>query len=206
MKTLSNSDIEQFCLSKGLDPIRVKTIWEIESAGSGFYTEGNYKGELLCRFEGHLFRRYTNGKYDKDYPHLSYSNWRLGSRYNRGLNEFGRFFEAFKLDILASYYSTSWGAAQILGINYKVCGYGSAKDMIIDFYERGEIAHLEAFCNYCTGRGIIAAMEYTTGKSKEQEDKELARFFYRYNGSKYIENGYLNKWNRIYQRNKTEQK
>lgn len=147
-----------------LIPAVIKAVSIKEAAGSGFYPEfidagkkrkHPFAGELIVRFEGHHFRRFTKGKYDISHPELSYKDWKLGNKYNKGVREFGRFFEAFQLDKEAAWLSTSWGMFQIMGFNFKVCGYTSVKEMIIDFYVRGEKAHLEAFLNYCKHFNIL---------------------------------------------------
>lgn len=154
MKELSNEDIKEVGLQYDIEPAKIKAVSIVEGSGSGFYVKGTYTGELKIRFEGHWFRKFTKGKYDKNHPHLSHSDWKLGNKYNRGLNEFSRFLEAFKLDKEAAWLSTSWGMFQTMGFNYRVCGYDSVKSMIIDYYE-GEANQLKGFLNYCKSNEIL---------------------------------------------------
>lgn len=179
MKVLTNDDIKEAGIKYNIEPAKIKAVTLVEAAGSGFYTKGDYSGELKVRFEGHWFRKFTKSKYDKDYPHLSYPDWRLGNKFNRGINEFGRFIEAFKLDAEAAWLSTSWGMFQTMGFNYKVCGYDSVKSMIIEYYEE-EAKQLEGFLNYCDDKDIL-------------DDLREGRFgiFARvYNGKDYKKNSY----------------
>ena len=180
MILLKDSDLKEVGAKYNIEPAKLKAVALVEGSSSGFYTKGSYKGELKVRFEGHWFKNFTKSKYDKTYPHLSYSDWKLGNKYNRGLNEFGRFLEAFKLDNEAAWLSTSWGMFQVMGFNYKVCGYNSVKAMIIDFYERGEITQLEAFLNYCEGKDILDDL-------REGRNDVFARV---YNGKGYKVNKY----------------
>lgn len=154
MKLLQNSDIVLFGQQYNIEPAKIKAVTIVESGGKGFYIKGKYTDELIVRFEGHWFRKFTNGKYDKSHPTLSYADWKLGNKYNRGINEFGRFLEAYKLDPQAAWLSTSWGMFQTMGFNYKACGYDSVKAMIIDYYE-GEDKQLEGFLNYCEDKDIL---------------------------------------------------
>lgn len=176
---LTDKIIKDVAKQYNILPERVKAVVVVESAGTGFYTKGKYKGELTVRFEGHHFRRFTKGKYDKTHPRLSYSNWKLGFKYNRGINEFGRFFEAFELNNEAAWLSTSWGLFQIMGFNYESCGYDSVKEMIIDFY-KSEENQLKAFLNYCEYNKILDDL-------REGRYTAFARV---YNGSNYAVNGY----------------
>lgn len=190
MILLKDSDLREVGAKYNIEPAKLKSVTLVESNGSGFYPEvikkngkeinHPYGSELVVRFEGHWFRKFTKTKYDKIYPHLSYEDWKLGNKYNRGINEFGRFLEAFKLDNEAAWLSTSWGMFQVMGFNYKVCGYNSVKAMIIDFYERGEIAQLEAFLNYCEGNAILDDL-------REGRNEVFARV---YNGKGYKANKY----------------
>lgn len=179
---LTNNDIKIIANKYNLHPAAIKAVINVESTGHGFYTnEGKFKGDILCRFEGHWFHKFTNGIYDKSHPELSYSNWRLGYRYARkGQDEFGRFIEAFNLDKEAAWKSTSWGLFQIMGFNYGVCGYSSVKDMLEDYYKRGEIAMLESFIKYCENKKILDFLR----------NYKWSNFAHRYNGSGYKVNKY----------------
>lgn len=180
MILLKDSDIKELGGKYNIEPAKIKAVSIVEASGSGYYTKGHYKGELKIRFEGHWFKKFTKGKYDKEYPHLSYGDWKLGNKYNRGLNEFSRFLEAFELNKEAAWLSTSWGMFQVMGFNYEVCGYASVKAMIIDFYERGEVAQLEAFLNYCENKNILDDL-------REGRNDVFARI---YNGKDYKKNNY----------------
>lgn len=179
MKQLTNEDIKSVGLKFNIEPAKIKSVSIVEGSGSGFYNKGTYTGELKVRFEGHWFRKFTKGKYDKTYSHLSYSDWKLGNKYNRGLNEFSRFLEAFELDKEAAWLSTSWGMFQTMGFNYKACGYNSVKSMIIDYYE-GEDKQLEGFLNYCDDKDIL----------DDLRDGAFATFARVYNGKDYKKNNY----------------
>jgi len=179
MKLLSNTDIKDVANKFNIEPAKIKAVSIVEGSGSGFYTKGDYTGDLKVRFEGHWFRQFTKSKYDNSHPHLSYKDWRLGNKYNRGLNEFSRFLEAFKLDKEAAWLSCSWGMFQTMGFNYKACGYNSVKAMIIDYYE-GEDKQLEGFLNYCESKDIL----------DDLREGRFATFARIYNGKDFKKNKY----------------
>lgn len=179
MSLLKDSDIKDLAVKYNIEAAKIKAVTIVEASGEGFYTKGYYTGELKVRFEGQWFRKFTKGIYDKSNPNISYADWKLGNKYNRGLNEFSRFLEAFKLNAEAAWLSTSWGMFQTMGFNYKVCGYESVKEMIIDYYQ-GEDRQLEGFLNYCKNKDILDDL-------KEGRFDVFARI---YNGANFKKNKY----------------
>lgn len=191
MKSLTNEDIISTSTLFNISPAALKAVIEVESSGSGFYTApGKWTGEIKVRFEGHHFRKYTKGIYDAKYPHLSYASWRDGYKYAKPKEaEFGRFMEAVKLNKEAAFLSTSIGLFQIMCFNYRLCGYTSTTEMILDFY-RGEKEQLEAFLRFIIANKI----------DDDLRDKSWLTFARVYNGSKNaviyserLQNSY-NKW------------
>lgn len=183
---LSNQDLIEVGKKYNIHPAVIKAVILVESSGKGFYDKGAYKGELLVRFEGHHFRKYTKGKYDKSHPTLSYSDWKLGYKYNKGISEFGRFLEAFKLDREAAWMSTSWGMFQIMGWWGEKL-YGSTKNMILEFY-KGEKQQLEGFIKYCIANNILDDLQRL----------DFAGFCRVYNGVNYKVNRYDEKMEGYY--------
>lgn len=191
MKELTDLDILNISLKEGLDPVRVKTIARIEGAGRGFYMRGAHKDTLLLRFEGHRFRKYTKAQYDVTHPTLSYRDYRLGNKYNRGLDEPARFAQAARLDENAAIMSTSWGMFQIMGDEYWRLGYNTPRAMV-DSFDMGEIRHLDGFIAFCKSKKILEAMKPLATIEDVQE------FFLKYNGPSYLKNGYVQKWDSLY--------
>lgn len=176
---LTEDIIKKVAIKYNISVAKVKAVIAVESAGNGIYTKGKYEGELIVRFEGHVFRKYTKGKYDRTHPYLSYTDWKLGNKYNRGINEFGRFYEAYELDKEAAWLSTSWGLFQIMGYSHSEAGYNSAKEMIIAFY-KSEANQLMGFFNYCESKDILDDLRYG----------RYSAFARVYNGKGFAKNGY----------------
>jgi hypothetical protein len=202
---LTNEDILEVAKKYDLHPACIRAVIDVESAGKGFYKEffydkngekvkNPYFKELLCRFEGHYFRRYTKGKYDKSNPTLSFSDYTLGYKYNKGQLEFGRFMEAFNLDKEASWKSCSWGLFQIMGSWGDVL-YGSTKEMLLEFY-KGEKEQLDGFIKYCIHTEILDDL-------REQNWKVFAKS---YNGKNYYKYSYDKKLEQSFNRWKYEYK
>lgn len=189
MKALTTEDIQALAKQFDIGASKIKAVSLVESSGSGFYPDyikikgkeivHPYAGELVVRFEGHWFRKFTKGIYDTTNPDLSYTDWKQGNKHHRGLREFSRFYNAFELDKEAAWQSTSWGMFQTMGFNYKACGYDSPKDMIVDYY-KGEVNQLKGFLNYLQDKDIL-------------DDLKAGRFstFARiYNGRDFKKHGY----------------
>jgi len=154
----------------------IKAVAEIESRGYGFSSNGLPK----ILFEGHWFHRLTNGRYSNDsrYETISYAKW-TRKWYGNQDNENDRLALAVSLDRIAALQSASWGAFQIMGFNYKKCGFIKLQEFINAMY-KSEGEHLMAFIGYVMNRHL----------DDELRDKDWARFAYYYNGPGYQVNKY----------------
>ncbi len=185
MKLLDKQTIEDVAEKLNISKELLFAIDQVESAGSGFYKdEGPYKEELKVLFEGHIFHRLTQGKFDKIRPDLSYSKW-TRKFYRKGQAEFGRFMEALKLDKEAAQLSTSWGQYQTMGFNFKKCGYNSVTEMILSYYE-GEQLQFLGFLNFCENtfnkKYQMNLIELLQKYSKGENIEYLKGFVSSYNG------------------------
>lgn len=154
-RSLKDFEVVSVAKEFGVDPLDVKAISIVESSGSGFYTtQGVWQAQLKVRLEGHKFRKYTKGKYDRSHPNLSYPYTRNDRNVKVGQAEFGRFITAAQLDVQSAQLASSWGMFQTMGFNHESCGYDSAADMINDYYI-GEVKQLRGFFNYCNYHNLI---------------------------------------------------
>jgi len=177
---LSNADYERAAkeLGAGIEVALVRAVAEVESGGkSGF---GSNSLPIIA-FEGHWFRKYTNEKYDKDYPILSYKyKEKAGAEWkqNNPKNDAARWKtldEAMALDKDAALKACSWGMFQVMGFNYKKCGYKTL-DKFVDAMKQGESGQLSAFVNFCKN---------TTGMCDAMKNHDYAMIATLYNGSDY---------------------
>lgn len=105
-------------------------IVAVESSGKGFYDNTLIP---VVRLENHQFSKYSKKKFDKSHPNLSSSV--ITNAYNKkGIAEFIRFNEAFKLDEEAAIKATSWGMGQIMGFNHEICDV-SLRTFISNMFE-----------------------------------------------------------------------
>ena len=185
MILLTDKILQQIAIKFNIEFAILKSVSQVESAGRGFYiNEGKWNGELKVLFEGHYFYKFTKGKFAKSNPNLCYSKWTT-KFYRKGQEEFTRFLEAAKLNKEAALMSASWGMFQIMGANYKDCGYSTVFEMIDSFYKGGEPEQLLAFLNYCKNRNGVTKSKQSTGISLflHLKHKQFDLFTGGYNGT-----------------------
>jgi len=149
----------------------VRAVIDVESRG-GFLPDKRPK----ILFERHYFSRLTKRKFDGSHPLISNPKW---GGYKGGAAEYDRLGAAIKLDRDAALRSASWGAFQIMGDNYKICGFGSAEDFVQAMVS-GEPAQLDAFVSFVKKNGL----------ADELIRLDWAGFARGYNGPAYKANKY----------------
>lgn len=169
---LNNNDFCRASKKLKCEPAAIKAVANTESAGNGFYTDGF----PVILFERHLFRKFTDGKYNKTHPHLSGPAGNYGKP---GQNQRNKFNEAFALDSEAAMKACSWGKFQILGSNYKVCGFNNVGSFV-DAMKESEGKHLDAFVAFVIGNNL----------DDELRKHNWAGFARGYNGAGYKKNKY----------------
>ncbi len=144
--------------------------------GPGGFLDGANLPKIL--FEAHKFSKFTGHIYDKDYPRISSKVWDK-TLYVGGQAEYRRLYEAMKLNPAAALLAASWGAFQILGENYAVCGYATVFDFVADM-KKSEYLQLMAFVKFVKGNSL----------DDEIRRKDWTGFAKRYNGPGYAANKY----------------
>lgn len=181
-KTLTDYYFVKAAELLNIDVAAIKAVTEIESPKGGFLKNG--KPTIL--FEAKYFHNLTNGKYDLMHPNVSSPKWDR-SLYYGGEKEYDRLGLAITLDKDAALQSASWGRFQIMGANYKTCGYDTVSAFVDAMYE-SEYNHLIAFCKFIQNNKMDVYLR----------NKQWAEFARRYNGPKYKENNYDTKLEKAY--------
>lgn len=184
-KKLTDADYCDAAEELGCEVAAIKAVAEVESAGGGFLKNGN----IVIRFEGHVFRRETRRKYDKSHPHLSYPF----SAHKSKSHGYTAFNEAFSLDPDSALLSTSWGKFQPMGFTHEEAGFDSVHDFV-DYLKRGEREQLLAFVGLVRYRGL----------DDELRRHDWAGFARVYNGAAYKTNNYDVKMKRAYDKFKVQ--
>lgn len=181
---LSEADYANAARQLGCSVPAIKAVAEVESAGAGFLPDGQVK----ILFEAHIFDRLTGGEYRKTHPDISSRTWNR-ALYGPPSKQHARLAKAVALDREAALQSASYGRFQVMGFNWKVCGYKSLQAFINDVMG-SEAGQLRAFVGYVKGRGL----------ADELARLDWAGFAYGYNGSGYKENAYDRKMQAAYKR------
>ena len=184
MTGLTEADYAAAARKLGCYVAAIKAVAEVESAGSGFLPDGQVK----ILFEPHIFSRLTKGKFNRSHPDISYSTWKPGA-YGPSSKQHARLARAVALDREAALQSASYGRFQVMGFNWKVCGYKSLQAFVNDVMG-SEAGQLRAFVGYVIGRGL----------ADELQRLDWTGFAYGYNGSGYAANKYDQKMAAAYKR------
>lgn len=161
----------------------VRALLTVEAPDGGFLPDG----QVTILFEPHKFSEYTNRRFDKSHPDLSYPVW--GTRpYGKRSEQHAKLQRAVALDRDAALRATSYGIPQILGNNWKKVGCSSLQDFINKMFS-GEDAQLDLMVNFIksdnelwsalkTSNWPVVARKYNgTAYAKNQYDKKLAAAF-----------------------------
>ena len=152
----------------------IRAVVDVESSGGGFLPDGRPK----ILFEAKYFHNLTKGKYDKSNPNISSPVWNR-KLYKGGVKEWGRLDEAAALDGNAALQSASWGLFQIMGANYKACGFKSVEDFV-EAMKKSEGEQLKAFAKFIRSSKLDGHLR----------DRNWASFAKGYNGPGYAKNQY----------------
>ena len=199
MSKIPWTDIEMTAMKLGLEPCALSAVCAVEAGGDGFLPDGRPK----ILFEPHVFwkelakRRYNPEGLLKredvrqahgDISDILYKKW--GARPYGTVNaQWGRLKRAMDIDEEAALCSASWGAFQIMGFNYAVCGYGSVAEFVADM-SAGYAGQLTALGKFLTANNLIRCLKA----------KDWAAFAKGYNGAGYAKNKYDVKLRQAYKK------
>lgn len=137
----------------------IRAVAETESNGAGIKN-----GVLVKRFEPAVFEKRT-GKTAANYD------------------------AAYKINPIEAMMSTSWGAFQVMGFNFKEAGYNSVQTMVAA-YGQNEQNQISSFVTLILAWGL----------DDELRGLKWAAFAYRYNGPGYKANNYDGKMDTYYKK------
>lgn len=173
---LSDADFAHAATLLQVPVARIKAVKAVEASGQGFSADGR----PIILFEPHRFSRATKGRFDRIAPSVSYPTWDRSKYPKTQDGRYAQLVQAVGLDVDAGFASASYGLFQILGENYRVCGYDSPFDFAVS-QARDERWQLTSFASF------LRASPAMLDALRRGDWAEFAR---RYNGPAYRENHY----------------
>ena len=175
---ISEEDYKKAASDIGVsDVAAVKAVAKTEGGGQAYLKDGR----PLVRYEPHHFRKFTKGRYDKEFPHLSapYSVVKKQHLSKGFAAAFPVLEQALKLDPEAAIMACAWGAFQVQGDIWKDAGFSTPYDMVSQVYQ-GLGGHFKLFVGYIKVNHLAGLLK----------NKDWAAFAKRYNGADYAVHHY----------------
>ena len=178
--TLTDDDFARAAKALNVEIAAIRAVAEVEAAGAGFLPDG--RPAIL--YEAHIFHRATGGKHagatDSKGKKLSSAAWDRSLYGATGAWQHSRYEAARALDPDAANKACSWGTFQILGDNYKSCGFDNSQAFVDAMWTGGAPAHLDAFVKFLQANKLDVPL-------RAKDWKAFARG---YNGPAYAANKY----------------
>ncbi len=137
---IGGADIEAAAAELNVEPA---ALWAVKSVESGPYGTFLDDGRPPILYERHIFHRRTGGRF-ASHPDLSQA--KAGGYGKSGAHQYTRLERAMKLDRSGALEAASWGAFQLLGLNWQSLGYASVEDLVAHMLTaRGQLDGLVRF-------------------------------------------------------------
>lgn len=169
---ITADDVAELAASLNLEPAHVLAVARVECGPWGPFMKS---GHPVILFEPRQFQRLTGGAYDIHHQEIS-ANVDAAGSLNRQLSLLAR---ARCLDNSAAVQACSWGAFQIMGFNYALCGHANVLDFEVAMC-RSFLTQLESF-----GRFLESA-----NLTRHLRAGDWAAFARGYNGPAFERHGY----------------
>lgn len=193
MKKLTNSQIKEVADEHGILYAVLRAIIEVEAKGSGFLNSDEPK----ILFERHIFYRELTSlgfvtlanQMSSLRPDLCHKNPTAKGNYGGESVQHKRLKQAQDLLLLVrpdsdeklqqvirecALKSCSWGLGQLMGFNYKLCGFNDLQSFINAMYA-DEKSQLSAMVSFLKSKGLLKAMQ----------NKDWHKIALNYNGKNY---------------------
>lgn len=180
--TLNESDYKDAANKLGCEIAAIKAVSVTESGITGSFFKYHEDIVPSILFEMHYFSKLTNNKFDASHPDISHPipGYLRPGAYGKFSEQYKKLIKAYKLSPEAALKSASWGQYQIMGNNYRACGYGSVEEFVFDM-SLSENKQLKAFVRFISSNREL---------KKSLIDKDWVKFASIYNGTgKKIEYG-----------------
>lgn len=190
---LTEVDYKKVAELLDVEEAAIKAVLEVETGSRGGFLA---IGKPMILFEGHIFWRQLKNRginparYQKGNEDILYSKW-TRAYYKGGVRAYERLERARAIHREAADSSASWGLAQIMGFNYKVCGCKSVSEFV-DKMSESEGRQLELFARFIKNNKWDVYL-------RNLDWKGFARH---YNGAGYAQNQYDKRLEKAYRKYK----
>jgi hypothetical protein len=171
----------------GVEEAVLRAVADVESAGSGFLPAPSELPKVL--FEGHVFSRLTQGRFDASHPGLSYPKWDKSKYAGSLTGEWKRLDAACALERTSALQAASWGAFQIMGFNYGLCGFADV-EAFVAAQKAGALDQAESFAQFIARDLYLVPLK----------SRDWKAFAAAYNGPSFAKNQYDQKLEAAYDR------
>lgn len=163
----------------------VRAVGAVESHAGPFTAAGL----PTIRFESHHFNRLSHRRFHAAHPDLTAAYGSAGYRRTVARDQWVVLREAFALDREAAVQAASWGQFQVMGFNYRICGWTQVRQFVDSmYYSAGQ--HVRAFVGYCR----------STGAGRALRSRDWTAFALAYNGPNFRDNNYATRAENNYRR------
>lgn len=149
-KLLSPDDIAHAADVLGITVPQVRAIIAVESGKLGGFGPAD---RPIILYEPHVFSRLTQHHFDDTHGGVSYRTWKTKPYPPAQADRWAQLEYAAKLDRPAAIQSASYGLFQIMGFNFKVCGYSDPEAFFAAMHV-SEREHLMAFVGFVKGNNL----------------------------------------------------
>ncbi|UOQ69051.1 N-acetylmuramidase family protein [Hymenobacter volaticus] len=188
-KKLTPQQLAAAAETAGFEPRAVRAIIKVETGGSGYDRTTGY---LLIQFEPSWFRRLLPKDLRQKIASASATvmkrtataeqitltqDWAItqANKVEGQVRERQAFDAACRIDRHTAYLATSWGLPQMMGFNYKSCGYSTVEEMIEGF-RQSEAKQLAAMLLFIKSKPPMATA---------LKNRDWGVLAYHYNGAGY---------------------
>ncbi|NEM96148.1 N-acetylmuramidase family protein [Pontibacter burrus] len=199
----------------GISLPMLQAFLEVESAGSGFFTDWKGQQRIKIQFEPHWFKRLLPAdllqriyalweKQEKKQGKLTETeklllhNWQIAvlNKVDVQQAEWQAFNCAYAIHPDTAMQSASWGLGQVMGFHYKDLGFKTAA-ALVEAFKQSEYEQVKGMLTFCQKKkGLMEAMQA----------RNWDRVAFLYNGPKYAEHGYQLKLAKAYSKYEKHQR
>lgn len=151
---VTDHDISKAAEAFGLTPAMVGAIYDVESKGRGM---SSATGLPVILYEPHVFSRLTQRRFDGTHPDISYPKWKTRPYPSTQTGRYDQMLAACALAPAEALQSASWGLGQVMGFNYRVCGFSDVWAFALAMAS-GEPAQLQAMLAFIKSNNLIPAL------------------------------------------------